>query len=154
MAILQALSPLCDFFGWHQSWGFFSPNVRDIKIHTLAVISLQNGFLKLVEMPRIENLLYYEKTQRQKYRKIFNDGFPYSNLRHVRPTFSRFLARTIADKYNPPTRIAYFLISEKLCQPTEKFADVGQQLSEPEKKILDYFDYGVSPQDYQYQSPL
>lgn len=108
---------------------------------------MQNGFLQLCEMPRMEKLDLMNKTQCEKFRKLFNDNFPYQKFYSARPAFSRFLANNAYSKYNPPTRIAYFLITEPIAP-----ADVTAQSKESKKSlrpsISNYFVYGVSPEDF------
>lgn len=147
--IIHSLSAITSLIGLEQNWGLFSPNVRSDNNYGLVVIVLQNGFLKLFEMPRMEKLNVLEKAQREKFRKIFNDNFPYPSFRHMRPAFSRFLAKVAYSKYNPPARMSYFLVSDPIPPPEASTVKIPQKESNLHPAIINYFVYGVSPDDFQ-----
>jgi hypothetical protein len=146
-AINKILQPIVSLMGLEQNWGVFSPNVRTENHYNLVVITLQNGFLKLCEMPRLEKMDMLDKFKNERFRKLFNDNFSYNKASQLRPAFSHFLAHAAYSKYNPPIRIAYFLVTIPIEPPAGLFpSKIKKDKLPPE--INNYFVYGVSPDDY------
>jgi hypothetical protein len=161
--LIKKLSPIVTLMGWEQNWGLFCPNIRSDNHYNLVVMTLQNGFLKLCEMPRMEKLNVLQKAQQEKFRKIFNDNFPYPDFLCIRPALSRFLANAAYNKYNPPARLAYFLVTEPvptlpappattspvLSARTPPVNKMSQKENDLHPAIINYFVYGVSPNDFE-----
>ncbi len=147
-SLIKKLAPITGLTGLEQNWAFFSPKVRIDNHYNLAVVALQNGFLKLCELPRMEKLNILEKSQREKFRKLFDDNFPYHETGYIVPVFSRFLARANYSQYNPPSRIYYFLISDPLKPPASFSAKISPQESDLQPAIVNYFVYGISHDDF------
>jgi len=147
--ITKTLLPLVTLFGLEQNWGVFSPNVRTDNHHTLVLITLQNGFIKLCEMPRLEKMNILEKFERERFRKMFNDNLPYGKADALLPSLSRFLANAAYSKYSPPARISYLLINLPIPPPQGLMSNKPQEKNKLEPGIVNYFVYGASPDDYQ-----
>ncbi len=147
-SLINTLSPIASLFGWEQNWTLFSPPVKTFNSYNLVVVTFQNGLLKLIELPRMEKLNIMEKWQNEKFRKLFNDNFPYNKYAFVRPAVSRFLSRANYQPDNVPTRLAYFMICNPIPPPTLKVQGKAGSRSDTGTSIENYYVYGINPEDF------
>ncbi len=136
------------FTGLNQSWAFFSPNLNTENSYTLLVVTLDNGLLKLVELPRMDKLTLLEKMQQEKYRKLFSDNMPNPGYAFMRPDIARSVVRANIEPDNKPMRVAFFRVFAPIPPPgtaptVKSIADNCQH--EPVEK---YFVYGTSTDDF------
>jgi hypothetical protein len=142
------LTPITTLSGLEQCWAFFSPNIDSENSYTLIVVTLQNGLLKLVELPRLEKLNLLQKFEKEKYRKLFNDNMPKSAYASIRPDIARFYSRANSEPHNKPLRAAFFLISTPIPPPDLPATDKPAAISGQHMPVEKYFVYGVSPDDF------
>jgi hypothetical protein len=126
--------------GLEQSWAFFSPSVNTVNSYHLIALTLQNGLIKLIELPRMEKLSRFEKLQQEKYRKLYNDNMTNSAYAFFRPDIARFVSRANNEPGNPPVRATFFLISEPISPPDIKARKLGA--------VEKYFVYRVDANDF------
>jgi len=142
--VVNKAAAIAHLTGLGQSWTLFSPKVREDNIYTLVVITYQSGMLKVSELPRMEKLNVFEKWRQEKFRKLFNDNFPFPKYTMLRPPVSRFLIRANAKPGDPPIRLAYFLVSEPFPLPGYPAPALVRKKS---TTIANYFVYGTCPED-------
>jgi len=146
--IQSKLSPLTCWTGWEQSWSFFSPGVNTENIYTLLTITMQNGLIKLVELPRMDKIKFPEKVKWEKYRKLYNDNMSMSSFAFFRPDVARFMSRANNEPNNPPVRTTFYLATSPMSQPPE-FQDPinSQNVPLKHRPLQRYFVYRVHPDD-------
>ncbi len=104
--LLPFITPVMYGTGIAQSWSVFSPDVREANYHETALISFQDGLLKLYEFPRMQKLDYWERFRCEKYRKMFFDCMPWPDHQQFLPDFARYVAEANASDNNAPQTVA------------------------------------------------
>ncbi len=104
--LLPLISPVIYATGIGQSWSVFSPDVREANYHETALISFENGLLKLYEFPRMQKLDYLKRFRDEKYRKMFFDCMPWPDHQQFLPDFARSVANANACIGNPPQTVS------------------------------------------------
>jgi hypothetical protein len=141
------LTPLTCLTGWEQSWAFFSPNINTENSYTLLAITLKNGLVKLVELPRMEELKFRDKLQHERYRKLYNDNMSSQTYGFFRSDIARFMSRANNEPDNPPVRTTFFLISNAIPPPYAGITPANGQTPTVHGKVEKYFVYRVEADD-------
>jgi hypothetical protein len=101
--MMPYVRPLAVFLGLEQSWQVFAPNPRFMNLHNTAVITFQDGSMKMYEYPRMDLIKGWERFQvGDRQRKLFDEwmseprGIPY------RPFFARNLVKANLNPDNQP----------------------------------------------------
>jgi hypothetical protein len=138
------ITPLVTVFGFNQNWSLFSPDIRPINLHSLAIISFADGSLKLYEWPRMDKSDIFTKTVKEKYRKMLNDCLPWEEYRALWPAQANFVCRANFNPTNPPESLllSYFWTSV----PPAKLW-FGRSTIQEHDKQKNYFVYQVQPED-------
>ena len=104
IALLDLITPVATPLSLLQSWAGF--NQRETNYHETAVISFQDGSLKLYEFPRIQKLKYLKGISSEQYRKVFYDYMPWAGYQNFLPDFAEFLIHANEENYNQPTMVS------------------------------------------------
>ena len=75
--IMEPVRPAFLFWGLNQHWALFSPTIRNINYHTVAIVTRKNGMKTMWEAPRMDKLDAWSKFQKEKYRKWSIDSLPW-----------------------------------------------------------------------------
>ncbi|MBS1998125.1 MAG: hypothetical protein JSS86_17500, partial [Cyanobacteria bacterium SZAS LIN-2] len=59
--LLEPVKQFWLFWGLDQNWRLFSPVIKDINFHTMAVITFEDGYRLSWELPRMKRLNYFER---------------------------------------------------------------------------------------------
>ncbi len=140
----EKISPYVSLFGIDQSWALFSPTIRTINLHNLAIISFADGSLKLYEWPRMDKLNILEKIKKEKYRKMFNDCLPWSDYRVLLPAPASLLARANFNQNNPPERLLLSYFWTNIPAPK---GWINKAPLPEHNQLKNYFSYQVQPED-------
>lgn len=89
---------------WH-SWDMFSPDPLAINFHVEAQITLADGIVRIWEFPRMEKMGYWERYQKERFRK-WRERVRQDNYRVVWEDTARYVARKVHDPNNPPVKVA------------------------------------------------
>lgn len=103
-SLLSLVTPLSTPLSIFQSWA--NANTREANYHETAVITFQDGSLKLYEFPRLQKLRYFKRFRQAKYRTIFSENMPWADCLDFLPDLSRFLACANWQEDNQPTMIS------------------------------------------------
>jgi hypothetical protein len=104
--LMPTITPIIHTFGIGQSWSVFSPDVREANYHETALISFDDGLLKLYEFPRMQKLGLIERFRSEKFRKVFYDCMPWPDFKQFLPDFAKYIARANSCPANQPDFVA------------------------------------------------
>ena len=88
---------------WH-SWDMFSPDPLSVNYRLHAQVFFQDGALKVWEFPRMEKLGYFERYQKERFRK-WRERVRQDLYSGVWDDTARYIARLHNDSTNRPTRV-------------------------------------------------
>jgi hypothetical protein len=108
------------FWGLDQNWRLFSPVIKDINFHTVAVITFEDGYRLSWELPRMKRLNYLERFRDEKYRKWCVDSLPWPDYKEFWPDFARYVGRKFYNKANKPVSVALQLYWIEIPKPDAK----------------------------------
>jgi hypothetical protein len=88
---------------WH-SWDMFSPDPLSMNFSLHAQVFFQDGSLKIWEFPRMEKLGYFERYQKERYRK-WRERVRQDVYSSLWDDTARYIARLHNNPTNPPVKI-------------------------------------------------
>lgn len=107
------------FWGLHQSWALFSPTIKDINYHVIAIVTYENGYKRIWEPPRMDKLDLVTKFQKEKFRKWTIDSLPWPEHKKFWPDIARYIGRELYTKENPPKELSLCLLWSKIPHPVD-----------------------------------
>ena len=105
------------FWGLDQNWRLFSPVIKDINFHTMAVMTFEDGYRLSWELPRMKRLNYVERLRDEKYRKWCVDSLPWPDYKEFWPDFARYTGRKFYNKANKPVSLSLQLFWIEIPRP-------------------------------------
>ena len=94
------------WMGLWQSWDMFSPNPLAVNIRVIAEITFKDGSKTNWEFPRVEKLGYFERSQKERYRK-WRERIRLDDFAPVWDDTARYIARRQNRKpENPPVLVS------------------------------------------------
>ena len=96
--------PAFQWSGLWQGWAMFAPDPREEDIYVTARVEHSNGEVIEINLSRMSEMGLFERYQRERWRKYFNDNLRLDANSFMWPPFAAYLART----YPAPTG---FLVS-------------------------------------------
>jgi hypothetical protein len=96
----KLLSPFWNFMEYTGLWQYYTVFVppRFFNLYLEAKVELENGEVTTYKYPRMENLSLFEKMQKERYRKLFNDIANNPTDGVLWPDLARFAARSVYSK--------------------------------------------------------
>src|SRR5688572_25624170 len=88
---------------WH-SWDMFSPDPLSLNFNVEALIDYQNGETRIWTFPRMERLGYWDRFQKERYRK-WRERDRLDAFANVWDDTSRYIARLNDTPTNHPVRV-------------------------------------------------
>ena len=131
--------------GLDQNWSLFSPTLRNINMHNVAMVTFRDGSVKLYEWPRMDRSNRLEQWRNEKYRKMFIDCIPWPTYSDMYPSVARFVARANANPNNPPEKVSLGYFWNFIPQPEQA---VSQENLPYQTKYYCYYIYEVQPRDW------
>jgi hypothetical protein len=113
------------FWGLDQNWRLFSPVIKDINFHTMAVLTFEDGYRLSWELPRMKRLNYIERFRDEKYRKWCVDSLPWPDYKEFWPDFARYTGRKFYNKANKPVSLSLQLFWIEIPAPGKGVPDKG-----------------------------
>lgn len=80
--ITDSISSPWKFFGLSQGWKLFAPTVRNFNAHSIALITFEDGSMTQWPLPRLDQMNFIEKFQRDKFRKWNGDNLHSDRYKH------------------------------------------------------------------------
>ena len=97
------------FWGLEQNWRLFSPVIKDINFHTVAVLTFEDGMRLNWELPRMKRLDYVARFRDEKYRKWCVDSLPWPDYKEFWPDFAKYIGRKFYTKTDRPVSLSLLL---------------------------------------------
>lgn len=139
--LVDTYGTLYNFVGLNQGWSVFAPRLRNINFHSTAIITYSDGTTELWEIPRMNKLTYWERFQKEKWRKWGSDTMPWPNYAALWPDVARFIARQHRNPTNPPKQVSLNL------HWIEIPAECPRDALPEHTKFYTFYVYHVSPED-------
>jgi hypothetical protein len=133
------------FFGLEQNWKLFSPAIRTINYHPVAVVTFEDGARVIWEPPQIRQSSQWTRFKDEKFRKWSIDSLPWPAYKQFWPDFAKFVGRHYQRQGLKPANLSLMLFWSDIPSPKESFHKVGE-LPKHNKSSLVFF-YSYTPGD-------
>lgn len=100
----EIIRPYMLWSGLYQSWDMFAPNPKSIHSYIKAVVFTQNRHMKVWTFPRMEELSFGERYQKERYRK-FAEMLPDQKNEALWPGIAAHVARLFNSQTDPPDKV-------------------------------------------------
>lgn len=144
-AVISPIKQLWQFWGLDQNWRLFSPEIKNINFHTVAVITYADGMKLNWELPRMKRLNYWERFRDEKYRKWCVDSLPWPDYKEFWPDFARYAGRKFYKADNKPVSLSLVLYWIDIPKPTDKIVPVAALPEHTKMNTVFYYRY--KPED-------
>jgi hypothetical protein len=131
--------PYLRWTGLFQKWDMFAPDPSKLNNYVGAVITYRDGTRSLWNFPRMENLGFFEKYLKERYRKYANDNLRLDSNSALWPDAARYIARVNNQPSNPPITVGLVRYWSVVPPP-------GGEGSAPWNQYI-FFRYNVAPGD-------
>jgi hypothetical protein len=147
--------PIADYVIWSglwHSWDMFSPDPLTINFTLQAEITYQNGASKVWTFPRMEKLGYWERYQKERYRK-WRERVRIDIYSAIWDDTARYIARLNDTPTNHPVQVTLIRYWEPIPVPAmvprrSTFRDYQPMIEEPKYPFKYHFKvYDVKPGD-------
>jgi len=147
--ILEPVRQFWLFWGLDQNWRLFSPVIKDINFHTMAVLTFEDGYRLSWELPRSKRLDYFERFRDEKYRKWCVDSLPWPAYKEFWPDFARYAGRKFYTQSNKPVSLSLQLYWIEIPKPVvdAKGAILPVSALPEHTKMSTVFYYRYKPED-------
>jgi hypothetical protein len=98
------VGPYMRAIGMTEVWDMFAPHPKEVNQFVRAIVITRSGEYKLYSFPRIEELSFLQRYQKERYRK-FTESALCAECSGLWPDVERAVARRFADPVDPPDRI-------------------------------------------------
>ena len=110
-----------DFWRLDENWRLFSPIIRDINFHNLAIITFADQTKMAWEIARNNPVGLTGTYHDEKWRKWSGDNMPWkSTHKNMWPDLARWVGRRFYNPANPPVSFTLCMWWTPLPKPTEK----------------------------------
>lgn len=105
IALRQAITDATGFFwkfsGMYQGWQLFAPAIRNFNSHSIVLLSFEDGSTTEWPLARTDQMGYWEKYQRDKFRKWNGDNIQSDRHKEDWPDFAKYVGRLHYDGTGP-----------------------------------------------------
>lgn len=126
--IIEPINTAWLFFGLDQNWKLFSPEIKDINFHTVAILTFEDGTKKIWELPRMKRLDFWQRFKDEKFRKWSIDSLPWPDYKEFHPDFAVYVAKKFYDPAkspkNKPVSLSLQLFWIDIPDPAKHFTKV------------------------------
>lgn len=141
--LVPYVMPFLDYTGTWQNFAVFAPNPRDENIYISAIVTFADGSTQYFAYPRLDRLNYFDRMQKERFRKYALDNAYKDTDRGVWPDLARYIARTSARAGAVPISVSLQRHWSDIPPPQK---GVGKPLPENSQQLT-FFVYTVSPED-------
>ncbi len=122
--IIEPINTAWLFFGLDQNWRLFSPEIKDINFHTLAILTFEDGSKKIWELPRMKRLDFWQRFKDEKFRKWSIDSLPWPDYKEFHPDFAVYVGKKFYNPSNKPVSLSLQLFWTDIPDPEKHFTKV------------------------------
>jgi hypothetical protein len=142
-SVRQFIGPYMRWSGLFQAWDMFAPDPSRLNGYLYATITFKNGQQRRWVQPRLYQMGYLERYQKERYRKFMEEHLWLDAQSELWPDAARHLARMFdSDPSNPPAVVRLTRHWSFISVPGPN----GEYRSTPELEYT-YFSYDVMPED-------
>lgn len=145
-AVLAPANLLLLYWRLDQNWALFSPTIRDINYHTVAIVTFEDGTKAVWEPPRMDKLSLWERFQKEKFRKLDIDSLPWPDYKKYWPDFARYVGRKLYNGRNKPLSLSLNNFWIEIPRPTKDHCVSRDQLPS-HSKLNNVFYYRYSAEE-------
>lgn len=145
----RLLEPIDGFWNYcrlDQNWALFSPTIRGMNYHTMAILTFADGTKMIYEPPRMNKLSIEAKWRDEKWRKLSIDSLPWEDFKNFWPDFARYLGRQYYNPENKPVAMTLLLWWIELPLPTKQIVPQTQLPRHSNSNLI--FEYHYAPEDF------
>lgn len=142
-AITRVTGPYARRIGLFQNWSMFAPNPQHVNAYVDAEITYQRGQVRVWAFPQMQELGYFERYRKERYRKWSNERLASPENSALWPDAARYIARLNADAFNPPRMVKLVYCSSAISPPPAP----GQPRQSEQWQRRVFFAYNVKPGD-------
>jgi hypothetical protein len=103
-ALRGLLAPYMRCVGLNEMWNTFAPNPKSAEQYLKAVVVTLNGDIEVYSFPRMEELSFYERYRKERYRK-FAESALCNDCSGLWPDIEKEVARRAMNPLDPPDRV-------------------------------------------------
>jgi hypothetical protein len=104
ITLRRLLAPYMRCVGLNEMWNTFAPDPKSAEQYLKAVVVTLNGNTEVYSFPRMEELSFYERYRKERYRK-FAESVLCNDCSGLWPDIEKEVARRAMDPIDPPVRI-------------------------------------------------
>jgi hypothetical protein len=134
--VRKVVRPYVLWTGLSQSWDTFGPNPRSVDIYAKAVVFRQSRHIDTFSFPRMEELSYGQRYEKERYRKFVENLLSEDNA-PIWPDVTKHIAYLMSDPDNPPNKVVLIRFDAQI---------VPNSTITTAKPTIFYDDY-VEPED-------
>ena len=136
-AVNEMTRPYLLWTGLFQSWDMFAPDPMKTNTYVKAVVITQSHHVHVWSFPRMDQLGFGQRYQKERYRKFVEDMQREQNAALL-PDVVKHIARFYNDPADPPQKVLLIKFQTDIT-PGSK--------SEPEPRPTDFYDEYIEPED-------
>ncbi|MBY0360253.1 MAG: hypothetical protein K2W82_19790 [Candidatus Obscuribacterales bacterium] len=140
-SIVPLIRPYVCYFGFWNQWKMFS-HPKNWTLYLTANVTLQDGQILKWDFPRMENLPYMTRAQKERYREWAHEYVNQNEYKTICPEASRFIARNIQNANAQPVSVQLVRHWTWIQPPP----GLGEPLPSGEFEYA-FFTYNVRPED-------
>ena len=136
-AVNEMTRPYLLWTGLFQSWDMFAPDPVKANTYVKAVVITKNGHVHVWSFPRMDQLGFGQRYQKERYRKFVEDMLREQNALLL-PDVVKHIARFYNDPADPPQKVLLIKFQSDIT-PGSK--------NEREPRPSDFYDEYIEPED-------
>jgi len=102
--VKELVRPYMRWTGLYQTWDMFGPDPETVNSYVKSVIITQDRHMRVWSFPRMEELGFGERYEKERYRK-FLEVLPQAQNAPLWPDVARHLARSLNSQADPPDKV-------------------------------------------------
>ena len=103
-SVKELVRPYMRWTGLYQTWDMFGPDPEMVNSYVKSVIITQDRHVQVWSFPRMEELGFGERYEKERYRK-FLEVLPQTQYAPLWPDVARHLARSLNNQADPPDKV-------------------------------------------------
>jgi hypothetical protein len=103
-SVKELVRPYMRWTGLYQTWDMFGPDPEMVNSYVKSVIITQDRHMQVWSFPRMEELGFGERYEKERYRK-FLEVLPQTQYAPLWPDVARHLARSLNNPADPPDKV-------------------------------------------------
>jgi hypothetical protein len=145
---VQWIRPYMHWSGLWQSWDMFAPNPVNINAHLEAKITFQDGTQSTWKFPRMDQMGYFERYLKERYRKWSSDRVRLDSYSATWKNTAQYIARIYDGSSGPPKKIQLIRYWAEIPPPQPNSIVQPHPKVPPHNNSYTFFTYFPSKEDF------